>query len=45
MAAYKYEYELKLENGGVNSGYKDKNWSLKTPILTSTVLGRVVPAN
>jgi len=43
MAACKYEF--KLENGGVNSGYKDKSWSLKTLILTSTGIGLVVPAN
>jgi hypothetical protein len=43
MSAYKSE--LKLENGGVNSGYKDKSWSLKTLILTSTEIGLVVPAN
>jgi hypothetical protein len=40
-----YKYELKFENGGVNSGYKDRSWSLKTLILTSTERGLVVPAN
>ena len=43
MAAYKYE--LKLENGGVKSDYKDKSWSLKMLILTSTEIGLIVPAN
>ena len=32
-----YKYELKHENGGVNSDYKDKSWSLKMIILTSRV--------
>jgi hypothetical protein len=43
MAAYKYE--LKLENGGVNPDYKDKRWSLKMLILTSTEIGLIVQAN
>jgi hypothetical protein len=40
-----YKFELKLENAGVNSDYKDKSWSLKMLILTSTEIGLVVPAN
>ena len=43
MAAHKYE--LKLENGGANSDDKDKSWSLKMLILTSTETGLIVPAN
>jgi hypothetical protein len=36
-----YKYELKLESGGVNSDYKDKSWSLKMLILTSTETGLI----
>ena len=40
-----YKHELKLEIGGVNSDYKDKSWSLKVLVLTSTEIGLIVPAN